>query len=132
MKRHKACGPDGIKIELFKLMDDENLEWLTDILNEWWNDGDCPHESLKEFVTSIYKKGDPKKQSNYRPISLLNSIYKLYAAVLKARLALAVDQDLQSTQFGFRQGRSTSIPINCVKRIVERAYASLCRDTPLT
>ena len=124
LKRHKASGPDMIPIELFKLLDDENLKWLTDILNQMWVRGDCPNSVLKAYVASIYKKGDPKKQSNYHPISLLNSIYKMYAALLKSRLAAAVDDDLQRTQYGFRSARSTSAPISCVKRILERAYAS--------
>ena len=124
MKRNKASGPDEIPMEVFKLMNDENLEVLVDIINEWWNQSTFPENLLNALVASLYKKGDPKQQKNYRPISLLNSIYKIYAAVLKKRLAEAIDEDLQKTQFGFRKGRSTSIPINCIKRIVEKAYSS--------
>ena len=124
MKNHKASGPDEVPMELFKLLDNNNLQWLTDIYNQWWCSGECPTNLLRALVASIYKKGDPKKQSNYRPISLLNAVYKIYAALLQTRLAEAIDDDLQNTQFGFRKARSTTIPINCLKRIVERAYAS--------
>jgi len=124
MKRNKASGPDLVPMEMFKLLDDENLQWVADILNKLWLNGECPSNVLKAFVASIYKKGDPKQQSNYRPISLLNSIYKIYAALLKGRLSSAIDKDLQRTQFGFRAARSTSIPVNCIKRVIERACAS--------
>ena len=43
---------------------------------------------------------------------------------MQRRLASAIDHDLQPTQFGFRAARSTSIPITCIKRVVEKAYAS--------
>ena len=58
------------------------------------------HELLTAKVASLYKKGDPNKQENYRPISLLNSFYKLIAAVIKLRLESAGEQTLKTTQFG--------------------------------
>ena len=56
---------------------------------------------------------------NYRPISLLNSLYKIFAAIIQKRLATHLDAYLQKTQFGFRKDRSTSDAIHCVRRIAE-------------
>ena len=67
-------------------------------------------------VVSIYKKGDPSKQSNYRPISLLNTLYKILARVVKIRLAEGMEKELWETQYGFRAGRSTSDAIHIVRR----------------
>ena len=113
MKNHKAAGPDEIPMECFKLLDDNNAMVLTNIINQWWESGNFPEEMLKALVASLYKKGDPKKQQNYRPISLLNSIYKIYASALQRRLAEALDPDLQRTQYGFRNSRSTSAATKC-------------------
>ena len=124
MKNNKATGPDDIPIELFKLLDDENLQWVLDICNSWWDESDFPNHLLRALIASIFKKGDPKKQQNYRPISLLNIVYKIYAALLRDRLMEAVDEDAQRTQYGFRRSRSTSEPVHCVKRIVEAACSS--------
>ena len=79
---------------------------------------------MRARVVSIFKKGDPKKLANYRPISLLNSFYKIYAALIQRRLAEAIDKELSETQFAFRKNRSTSIPIACLRRIVDRAEAT--------
>ena len=54
----------------------------------------------------MYKKGDTSKMDNYRPISLLNSIYKIFAAIVHNRLADKLDKYLQKTQYGFRKGRT--------------------------
>ena len=67
----------------------------------------------------IFKKGDSTKWENYRPISLLNSLYKILAAILKVRIADVIDPFLQKTQFGFRKNRSTSQALQFVRRIAE-------------
>jgi len=124
MKRNKASGPDELPTEFFTWLDDTNLNRVLRLINFWWENGSFPEDKLRAYIASIYKKGDPKLQENYRPISLLCSIYKIYAALIQTRLAEAVDGDLQQTQYGFRKSRSTVIPLACVRRILERAEAS--------
>ena len=70
-------------MKLFKEMDDECLEAIVHILNQWWNEEDIPEETLKARVVLIYKKGDKVIYENYRPRSLLNSIYNIYAGLIK-------------------------------------------------
>ena len=71
----------------FKWLDQENRGKVLNLVNFWFEQGVFPQDKLKAYVASLYKKGDPKKQENYCPISLLNSIYKIYAGMLQARLA---------------------------------------------
>ena len=56
---------------------------------------------------SLYKKGDPDKHENYRPISLLNTFYKIIAAGVQRRLAKGLDKYIMKTQFGFRGEKGT-------------------------
>ena len=35
MKKKKAPGPDGIRVELFKYMDDESLSIVLEEINTW-------------------------------------------------------------------------------------------------
>ena len=46
---------------------------------------------LAELVT-LYKKGNVEDPANYRPIALLNTIYKLYASIMQVRLAHGLDE----------------------------------------
>ena len=45
-----------------------------------------PDEALEAKKAFIFKRGDSTKMENYRPISLLSSIYKIMAAVLVNRI----------------------------------------------
>ena len=56
---------------------------------------------------------------NYRPISLTDVFYKLYAALLQKRLAFYIDPRVRDTQLGFRRGKSTSQPIHILRRLIE-------------
>ena len=83
-----------------------------------------PSESEVARIVSIYKKGDTEKPENYRPIALLQSLYKIYASLIQKRLATALDDRIWDTQYGFRAKRSTSQPIHIIRRLQDYAEAS--------
>ena len=121
-KKRKAPGPDGLSTELFKQLNNENMWIICDILNKWFMDGEDPHDSVWEArIALIYKKGDTENLENYRPIALLNTIYKIYAAVLKSRLEQGLEKHIRKTQFGFRKDKSTADAIHCIRRIIDYA-----------
>ena len=65
-------------------------------------------------VVGIFKKGAADDPANYRPISLLQTYYKLYARVIANRLSAGLDEHVRELQFGFR-GCSTSEAIYLVR-----------------
>ena len=90
--------------------DEEAMNNLTDQLNEWWEEKEpIPEEMLKARVALICKQGSTKDINNYRPISMLNTTVKMFAAILKSRIADQLDHYLHKTQYGFRkkQGHHT-------------------------
>ena len=101
LKKRRAPGPDHNANELFLLFDDDNLDVLLTHYNEIWSSGDVPNNWKKAIVVSIYKgKGADTDPANYRPISLLNTIYKIFASMLQTRLAQEHDSHLRDTQLG--------------------------------
>ena len=106
-------------MEAYKELLDINLEEIIKILNEWWNKEYIPDEVLTARVVMIFKKGDTSYLGNYRPISLTNSIYKIFTAIVQKRLASTLDKHLQKTQYGFRKKKSTSEAIHIIRRIIE-------------
>eukprot|EP00973_Karenia_brevis_P014012 1904083-Karenia_brevis.AAC.1 len=83
----------------------------------YWVAEKVPEELTHARVVSLYKKGNPRLQSNYRPISLLNTTYKIYVRIIKNRLANVIDEYITDTQYGFRAKRSTSQAIHVVRRV---------------
>ena len=91
MKKQKAPGPDDITLELVLAFDEDNRICLLDLINKWWNTKTIDEELEKANIISIFKKGDTSNIANYRPIALLSVFYKIYAALLRARLTRAID-----------------------------------------
>ena len=83
LKYRKAPGPDGITTDILKELDEDLITELNKLITEWWTKENIPEEELRARVVLIYKKGDTNKYGNYRPISLLDASYKLYAALLQ-------------------------------------------------
>ena len=87
MKTGKATGPNKQASELNKWLEGANKVTVLEIINLMW-ETETLEKSLEDAdIVSIYKKGNATDPANYRPIALLNSIYKLYAAMIKTRMA---------------------------------------------
>jgi hypothetical protein len=108
MKRRKTPGPDDVPIEFFKELQEPALYEILDLINYWYTEKHVPRDVLKARVVLIFKNGDKADLSNYRPISLLNNVYKIYAATLQKRLADGLEPHLQPTQYGFRAKKRNS------------------------
>ena len=116
-KPNKQPGPDGITMELIKWLDNANRRVLLNLINTWWESKTAPSALFLARVVPIFKKGDVDIVANYRPISLLNSFYKIYMVMIRARMQEATEQVLSRTQYGFRPHRSTSHAIYILRRI---------------
>ena len=62
---------------------------------------------------------DSRLLSNYRPISLTNISYKIFASMLQHKLQRHLDPRVRDRQFGFRKNRSTTQPIHITRRLLE-------------
>ncbi|CAE8684982.1 unnamed protein product [Polarella glacialis] len=119
-KKGKAPGPDEISADLIALIDDSNRDDLLALYNKCWQAATIPEDWKEAFVVAIYKnKGHPELAKSYRPISLLNALYKLYARLIQKRLANALEPRVRNRQHGFRRNHSTSDPIHTLRRLME-------------
>ena len=70
---------------------------LTKLFNTAYSTGRMPEEWGKAEICPIYKqKGDYLKCENYRGISLMCHVAKLYESVLETRLRRATEDELGS------------------------------------
>ena len=119
-RKGKAPGPDELVNEILQLLEYEGEGNLLQFYNQVWENGVTPAQWSHATVVSIYKgKGDDTDPGSYRPISLLNVMYKVYASLIQARLAQTFDGKLRHTQSGFRAGRGTRHPLFTLHRAME-------------
>ena len=67
----------------------------------------------------ICKKGGTDQPQNYRPIALLNVMYKLLASIIQARISSKMDEVIDKSRFGFRKGKISSQPLFILRRTQE-------------
>jgi len=70
------------------------------------NAGETSTYINKGLITLIPKSGNHARLSNWRPITLLNSTYKILAKTLTGRVQAALPHIVRPNQTGFVEGRS--------------------------
>lgn len=66
---------------------------------------------MRAFIALISKSGNPSSVADFRPISLIGSIYKLISKVLAARLQRVMPLIILENQFAFTKGRQI---VDCI------------------
>ena len=72
------------------------------------------------IIILLHKKGDQKNISNYRPLRLLNNIYKLFTKIITNRITRTLDENQPREQAGFRRGFSTIDHLHAVNQLIEK------------
>ncbi|KAJ0182129.1 hypothetical protein K1T71_002851 [Dendrolimus kikuchii] len=120
LKNGKAPGDDGITTELLKAGGMPILKALVELFNSVIHRGTVPKAWSRSVVVLFFKKGDNTLLKNYRPISLLSHVYKLFSRVVTNRLARRLDEFQPPEQAGFRKGYSTVDHIHTVRQIIQK------------
>jgi hypothetical protein len=93
--------------ELLKYSGDCGVTILTALLNLMWNNEIKPDHFKLGFIVSVHKKGPTDDPGNYRPLTMLHCIGKVYSRIINTRLMAACESNgiLHDAQNGFRRGR---------------------------
>ena len=92
MRSSKAPREDQIVVEMIRAGDEIALKKIQELSNAVLRTETMPKEWKSAIITLILKKRDKKDLANYRPLSLVSLIYKLFMKVLKNRLSSSLDQ----------------------------------------
>ena len=109
LKNNKSPGSDHIINEFLKYNTTLFKEALLAIFNAIFKTGHFPKAWTVGLITPIHKKGDLNSAENYRGITLLSCVGKLFTSILNLRLnkwAEANDK-FDDFQHGFREKKGT-------------------------
>lgn len=109
LPRNKAPGTDGLMNEFLIMAADSITPILTDTFNVILETGIYPSAWSEGLICPIHKKGDKSDPNNYRGITLLNSMPKIFSSIINNRLTTWCNEEnlLKEEQCGFRKGYST-------------------------
>ena len=86
MTMNKACGGEGIQVELFQILKDDAVKVLPSICQQIWKTQQWPQDWKKLVFIPISKKGNAKEYSNYRTVTLISHGGKVTLKIFQARL----------------------------------------------
>ena len=103
----KASGGDGIPVELFQILMDDDVKMLHTICLQIWKTQQWPQDWKRSVFIPIPKKGKGKECSNYHTTAVISHTSKAMLNILQVRLQQYVNRELPEIQDGFRKGRGT-------------------------
>lgn len=109
LKNKYSSGQDGIPTSIVKTCLKDIRSILCYIINNSLKFGIFPDQLKLVMIKPLFKKGDPSKMENYRPISLLQSFSKIFEIVMSSRLLEFMKhcKILNPNQHGYLRGKST-------------------------
>lgn len=105
LPRNKSLGLDGLTtavlLKCWDWLKDECLE----VIQMFWRDGILTSNMIKGVIRLIPKSGELSFLKNWRPITLMNLLYKIISKILANRLKQYLSFLVDEEQTGFIAGR---------------------------
>ncbi len=122
LRNGKAAGTDQILNEMIKCSSPQVCSLYTKLFNLILDTGHIPEIWSVGVIKPIYKnKGRSDDPDNYRGITLVSCLGKLYTGILNSRLSSFIESNNKITecQAGFRKGYSTVDHIFTLKALID-------------
>ena len=117
LNRNKPTTSNNIPNKV--LIDNSNIvsPFLTNIYNDSLYRSSFPSALQLADITPVYKRGDRTNKCNYRPISILPSVSKIFERFMSEDICIYMNEKLSPYLCGFRKGYSTQ---SCLLVMLER------------
>ena len=102
----EPIGRVEVEIRVGKGGGDRVVDWILRLCNMGFENGIVPEDWRSAVVVPLYKsKGERNECNNYRGISLLSMVGKIYAGILINRVCRVTRGLIDGEPGGFREGR---------------------------
>lgn len=118
MVKNKAPGPDKIPIEFYQCCWGIVKDDILDLFNDFHRNKVDISRINYGIITLLPKIKDASKMQQFRPICLLNCLYKLITKVLTIRLGPYAEKLIHKNQTAFMKGRGITSGIMCLHEIL--------------
>ena len=130
LKNNKAVGFDSISNEMLKAGYGALHKNLLKLFNCILCNGDYPTEWKSTYITPVHKGGSPDDPNNYRGISILSCIAKLFNTILTRRLDNFLEQKniISPLQIGLQRRRALQIIYLYCKRLLKNTAVAIMEN----
>ena len=117
-----ACGLDSIDLFMLQTLNMSQPDILPNLFNYILKSGVFPAEWSTAILVPIHKKGSMLEITNYRGISLLSTIGKIFVSIINNRIVKWTEDNkiLSQGQIGFIKGNRTSDAMIVVQNIINK------------
>nr|GEZ97595.1 putative RNA-directed DNA polymerase, eukaryota, reverse transcriptase zinc-binding domain protein [Tanacetum cinerariifolium] len=102
---NKSPGPDGYTFEFYRHFWDLISNDFCAAITYFFDHGSFPRGGNSSFIALIPKVIDTKFVNDFRPISLIGSVYKVVTKILATRLSYVIASLVSNTQSAFIKNR---------------------------
>nr|ABD32615.1 RNA-directed DNA polymerase, putative [Medicago truncatula] len=128
----KSPGPDGINFGFIKEFWIEMKDEIVRFVSEFHRNGKLSKGINTTFIALIPKVDSPQKLNDFRPISLVGSLYKILAKLLANRLRGVIGSVVSESQSAFVKNRQILDGILIANEAVDKAYSVMgCMSFPV-
>ena len=121
LKNEKSPGFDNILNEFLKINTSLFKNTLLSIFNTLFSKGYFPKVWSVGVIIPIFKKGNINQAENYRGITLLSCVGKLFTSMINQRLNewAETNDKFDKDQYGFRNNKSTVDAIFILQNVID-------------
>uniref|UniRef100_A0A3B1K1Q0 Reverse transcriptase domain-containing protein n=1 Tax=Astyanax mexicanus TaxID=7994 RepID=A0A3B1K1Q0_ASTMX len=121
LNNNKSPGTDGYPPEWYKATKEHLLPVLESCFNYIMKEGFLPPSWKEAYISVIAKEGKDRLDcTGYRPISVLNADYKIYASILTKRMETVMPFLIDEDQTGFIKDRQAQDNIRRTLHVIEQ------------
>ena len=126
MKNNKTPGQDGLPIDFYKVFRMKLRDLFCRVVEEVY-DSEMLHSTARQGILNLIPKSnkDSRFIKNLRPITLLNTDYKIIEKAIALKMLPALDHIIHRDQRGFMKDRRISVNI---RKILDIMYETEKED----